>query len=583
MLHTFGRSISLAQSSHLCTHGTTSFIASARNIARNLYWQNINDENRVHMMSKKKTSEGEAGFMKHVEKGNLGTLEHGMKLKKAQFGYPYLSGHGLACKSKQVFRETKCDLHTRSSDRERYRVRVSPRAAGPARGVPDQQLLNLSNRQPEDPNTEPREGHGLESQQSLNKQGQEDSDNKSMDEKCNNESRVESVSTQSGDDHHSGKSETKFRSDTSSKDEDCNNYSGNEPVSSQSEGEDSDCSLIFDDDYMLEPQSEGVLGGCCRYHCCRPDEAVSSQPKDERLLGFCSCGCCVYDDGFMGVIGQCTEGTENGSCSDGTADGPCHGSCRDGTADGSCRDGTADGSCRDGTADEHSNSESEFNYQYESDEPDYYTEPEGTGTDEEGPSGLSRGETNDLFEDLVGNIVGDWYRMREGIEAQHRKDLRRLKAVWYGRSGLLAFKLQKEMKEHHNLLTAASDLHLENMRLSGDYGVDRALVQIIYQAKLRGMVKFTSDIEQALRQLAKLPLFKEVLRKEAEDRKLNPKDVASRVPYLHSVALEGPQKRGDGLTVIIEPTHYSVNERAALVSLLKLQCEWPDSLCWREE
>jgi len=90
-----------------------------------------------------------------------------------------------------------------------------------------------------------------------------------------------------------------------------------------------------------------------------------------------------------------------------------------------------------------------------------------------------------------------------------------------------------------------------------------------------------TDFEMQLEGLIELPEFKEIVRKEARARGLVRKDVVDCAKSIYTELLPPVYRRNE--TFIIRDTDFTLRERAALVTLLKMQSKWPQALLWRED
>jgi len=108
---------------------------------------------------------------------------------------------------------------------------------------------------------------------------------------------------------------------------------------------------------------------------------------------------------------------------------------------------------------------------------------------------------------------------------------------------------------------------------------------MVFLAELEKKVPETVGIQDGLDKLARRPEFTEVLDKEVLKRKLAAEDVMDCVGQLYAKVCNNTN--GNDATrsnvIIVRPTEFGDNERAALVVFLIVQSNWICPLDWRED
>jgi len=107
---------------------------------------------------------------------------------------------------------------------------------------------------------------------------------------------------------------------------------------------------------------------------------------------------------------------------------------------------------------------------------------------------------------------------------------------------------------------------------------------MVYLAELKNKVSPSIYVQQGLDKLAKLPEFTAALYREVQARNLAIKDVMACVDNLYRKVYDQMKGNDDIFINIIyvRPTQFSENERAAIVTFLKVQDNWINPIYWRE-
>ena len=93
----------------------------------------------------------------------------------------------------------------------------------------------------------------------------------------------------------------------------------------------------------------------------------------------------------------------------------------------------------------------------------------------------------------------------------------------------------------------------------------------------------TADIQQGLCELAKSGEFTTILHEEVQARKLDVMDVMACVDDLYYEVSKRTNGNDDTVNdIIVRTAKFNDNERAALVTFLKVQDNWPNPLDWKE-
>jgi len=100
------------------------------------------------------------------------------------------------------------------------------------------------------------------------------------------------------------------------------------------------------------------------------------------------------------------------------------------------------------------------------------------------------------------------------------------------------------------------------------------------QSKMQRMVPVGMNIEAGLNELIEQPEFTELVRREAQARGLAFEDIAACAKSLYCDLLPPGYDREE--TFVIRDMDFTEKERAALITFMKLQSEWSNSLSWRE-
>ena len=109
--------------------------------------------------------------------------------------------------------------------------------------------------------------------------------------------------------------------------------------------------------------------------------------------------------------------------------------------------------------------------------------------------------------------------------------------------------------------------------------------RIVFLAKLQKKVPPTAGIQQGLDKLAKSGEFTTILHQEVQARKLNVMDVMAWVDDIYyevSKRTKGNDDTVNDNIIIVRTAKFNDNERAALVTFLKVQDNWPNPLDWKE-
>jgi len=124
----------------------------------------------------------------------------------------------------------------------------------------------------------------------------------------------------------------------------------------------------------------------------------------------------------------------------------------------------------------------------------------------------------------------------------------------------------------------------------GNTGVYRVVTNVplqnaVYLAELQKKIPPTALRQQGLDKLAQLHEFTGVLHKEVQARNLDVKDVMACFDHFYKKVSNRTNGNDDTFndSIIVRATKFTDNERAALVTLLKIQSNWPHPLKWRED
>lgn len=97
----------------------------------------------------------------------------------------------------------------------------------------------------------------------------------------------------------------------------------------------------------------------------------------------------------------------------------------------------------------------------------------------------------------------------------------------------------------------------------------------------RGMCRDDRNFLTKLHRVVEEPEFTEIVRKEAQARGLVLEDVVACAKSIYPDLLSPVYRRNE--TFVIRDTDFTPGEHAALITLLKMQSEWPHPLSWRED
>ena len=100
-------------------------------------------------------------------------------------------------------------------------------------------------------------------------------------------------------------------------------------------------------------------------------------------------------------------------------------------------------------------------------------------------------------------------------------------------------------------------------------------------AKLKGLVPWGMDHEAGLYELAEQPEFTKVLHEEVQARGLVYEDVAACVRSIYFTRLLPSCNRDE--TIVIRDVDFTAEERAALITFMKVQSKWACASPWRED
>ncbi|PWW80046.1 hypothetical protein C7212DRAFT_308165 [Tuber magnatum] len=105
--------------------------------------------------------------------------------------------------------------------------------------------------------------------------------------------------------------------------------------------------------------------------------------------------------------------------------------------------------------------------------------------------------------------------------------------------------------------------------------VDQAL-----KLKKFGKIKGVDNMQDGLNRIYRLHEFMVILRQELAIRNLREKDVLRCLAHLyHRVSVYAHGNEG---IITVSSADYAVSERAAIISLLKIQRKWGGTLEWQE-
>ena len=97
------------------------------------------------------------------------------------------------------------------------------------------------------------------------------------------------------------------------------------------------------------------------------------------------------------------------------------------------------------------------------------------------------------------------------------------------------------------------------------------------------MVSWIDNHELGLYQPSKQPEFTKVLHEEVQARGLVLEDVAACVMEIYWDLLPPPVECDCKETIVIRDVDFTPEQRAALVTFMKVRSKWPSPSSWREE
>jgi len=104
---------------------------------------------------------------------------------------------------------------------------------------------------------------------------------------------------------------------------------------------------------------------------------------------------------------------------------------------------------------------------------------------------------------------------------------------------------------------------------------------ILVLSGVEGMIPRMADIQSEIIELMLIPESIEILHKKAEARGLVFEDVQECARSIYFKLL--PPACDCDNTVVIRDLDFTEKERAALITFMKVQSEWPGALSWRED
>ena len=105
----------------------------------------------------------------------------------------------------------------------------------------------------------------------------------------------------------------------------------------------------------------------------------------------------------------------------------------------------------------------------------------------------------------------------------------------------------------------------------------------MWDAKARGLVSWGNNHELGLYQLSEQPEFTKVLHEEVEARGLVLEDVVECVTSIYWDLLPPPPSYDRNDTIVIRDVDFTAEQRAALVTFMKVQSKWQCPRSWRED
>ena len=105
----------------------------------------------------------------------------------------------------------------------------------------------------------------------------------------------------------------------------------------------------------------------------------------------------------------------------------------------------------------------------------------------------------------------------------------------------------------------------------------------MWDAKVRGLVSWMNNHELGLYQLSKHPEFTKVLHEEVQARGLVFEDVDECVMKIYWDLLPPPVECDYKETIVIRDVDFTPEQRAALVTFMKVRSKWSWPSSWREE
>ncbi|CUS07026.1 unnamed protein product [Tuber aestivum] len=121
----------------------------------------------------------------------------------------------------------------------------------------------------------------------------------------------------------------------------------------------------------------------------------------------------------------------------------------------------------------------------------------------------------------------------------------------------------------------------EKMWLEQNFNIRGALEQIVYQFREPEDIRSSKGIQKGLDEIAETGDFIAVRDKVVQERGLERERV---IACIHSIYHEvSKHAHGNDGTIVVRAIDFTPNERAALVTFLKLQSTWKNPLVWQEE
>ncbi|PUU72404.1 hypothetical protein B9Z19DRAFT_1197583 [Tuber borchii] len=169
------------------------------------------------------------------------------------------------------------------------------------------------------------------------------------------------------------------------------------------------------------------------------------------------------------------------------------------------------------------------------------------------------------------------------------KELQRLDDWWLKYSQEQKQDLQRKSAEIQTLTAALMREKAKRVREERHVELYKAIEDIVWVAKGRiddkglRVVSLWNNHELGLYELSRHPEFTKVLREEVEARGLVLEDVDTCVREIYWDLLPSPPSYDRDETIVIRDVDFTAEQRAALVTFMKVLDKWEFPWSWREE